>query len=221
MNLKEKYEEVEKKWGDSSIIEKYKAQERIIEEIFRKTDDAYLQVCLLNHLYSTNLEMKNDGGGGEFIMSKILDEEKIKDKIWESKDKCDAKKIISLVCKKFHEKTNKNAYSFATKYCFHLFESIYPKRIGNPFIIVDRIVLKQLEGMQKQIDYKIEKNDLNRLGRIKILNKNSLGEAWNYELYYDLMFGLQTKINEQMKEKTLSLRDIELFLWKRGKLKIN
>jgi len=197
----EAYNEVCRAWDDrvnEKIRIRYKVGEEIVSEVF-KTEDIRLQVCVLDSLYSTGLKFQNE-------MAEILKTEEIQKKIKEGTDK----RVVNEISK-YYKKNNSYAHSFATKYCFHRFEALNElEKNKNPFVIIDSIVMEQL------VELSCVSSNQNNDAIYYYGSKKY--EDWEFKEYYKLMEGLRVDLSKQA-NKIISLREVELFLWRLGKLK--
>lgn len=210
IETKEGCKKIVKEWcskKNKKDYTRYKEGEKLISSVF-KTDNIFLQVCVLDSLYSTNIKFQNE-------MAAVLSDTNIQTQI---KNSC--QNVVLEISIGYEGRTDSYAHSFATKYCFHRFKALKPKE-ENLFVIVDSLVLKQLLDFndikidnaatyyKKVIDKKTKEN--------KSIRSDSLYKKWQYESYFKLMESVQTKLNK-ITGKKLSLRNVELLLWRKSKI---
>lgn len=176
--------EITKYLNQWKSLEKYVLQESSLDKLFHKTypqnrelDDVLIKVCTLNIFYSTNIFSPTDMA--QHIVSLQIDKRLERGDI----DLINDIAIIHIKGEK------KKFYSFATKYCSHHFDRVYP--------IFDRYVEKVLIYL-KQIDRfsEFENKDLK-----------------NYGKFYEIL----SQFKAFYKLQKYNWKEIDRYLWQVGK----
>lgn len=166
-------------------LENYVLQESSLNKLFSKTyplntniDDVLIKVCALNDFYSTNIF-------SPFIVAKHIVSLNIDDDL--AKDNLEIVNKIGNV--KMNSNKNINFYSFATKYCSHHKQTVYP--------IYDSYVEKILLFFYKTDHfYVFSRSDLR-----------------SYVKFRDILM----KFREYYGLQQFNLKQIDKYLWQAGK----
>jgi hypothetical protein len=171
-----------KRWDN---LINYTMQESALKKLFFEVyptntniDDVLIKVSSLNDFYSTNIYYP-------FIMAKNI----IKLKTDERLSICDELLVHDIAQITLDNKTIKNCYSFATKYCSHHKPLSYP--------IYDSYVDFILRYFRDVDSFSQFKND----------------ELKNYPTFKKVLFDFQKFYNLQ----SYNLKDIDRYLWQLGK----
>lgn len=170
-----------KKWD---FLENYTAQEKAINKLFlstfpnnNKIDEVLAKVAILNDFYSTNIF-------STYPVAKHIVELNIDERLAEG-DLSVVQEIAEIVI----EKKPRKFYSFATKYCSHHNDSVYP--------IYDSYVKKVL---------------------INFRNKDSFANFDNNELTDYLVFcRIINEFREFYHLERYTIKEIDKYLWLLGK----
>lgn len=176
--------EVDYYLAEWETLENYVAQEKSLDKLFKQfcpenknIDDVLAKVAILNDFYSTNIF-------STYSVAKHIIELDI-DKRLESGDLT----LVNDIAQNEIKGKAKNFYSFATKYCSHHYDNVYP--------IFDSYVEKMLMYFKK--------ND-----KFAAFKKEDLKS-------YSSFCGILNRFREFYNLSEYSLKEIDKYLWQLGK----
>lgn len=176
--------EVEKYLLTWNSLENYVLQESSLDKLFHQTyprniemDDVLIKVCALNDFYSTNIF-------SPFSVAKHIVELNIDERL--AKGDLD---LVNDIAKVKIKGSEKNFYSFATKYCSHHYDQQYP--------IYDSYVNKVLNYLRKCDNFFLFKSK----------------DLKQYKSFYNILLEFRKYYNLGK----YNLKQIDKYIWQAGK----